>query len=232
MDEVKSNVEDEVKSNVEEVKSNVEDEENDKIRVLSIDIGIKNLSFCVMEFDIEKHEFDLLYLEKTSIGEVKQTCVTLSSALIDFLNSSKSINEKPFNYIFIENQLSRAIKNTVLGYAAFSYFYTLTKVKENGTNVQFISPRNKFKAIDSFFPGLLDRYEIDHSKALSRDLKKLSVQIAKDIFEEFNVTKGLEAMRNFKKKDDISDVTLQSFSLFLDQAKNSGNPIGKRKRRS
>lgn len=213
-----------------EEKSNVE-EVHDKVRVLSCDIGIKNFSFCIMEFDIEKHEFELLYIEKTSIGEVKQTCVTLSSALIDFLDSSEAINEKPFDYIFIENQLSRAIKNTVLGYATFSYFYTLTKVKENGTHVQFISPRNKFKAIDSFFPGILDKYETDHAKALSRDLKKLSVQIAKDVFEEFNVTRGLEAMKKFKKHDDISDVYLQSFSLFLDQGKNSGNPIGKRRRK-
>jgi len=150
----------------------------DTTRVLSIDIGIKNLSFCIMEFDIEKHEFDLVHIEKTSIGEVKQTCAVLASALIDFLKSSESINEKPFDYIFIENQLSRAIKNTVLGYSCYSYFYTSSKLKEDGS-----------------------------------------------------VTKGLEAMKKFKKKDDISDVFLQAFSLFLDQSKNSGNPIGKKRRR-
>lgn len=208
-----------------------ENETQEKIRVLSIDIGIINLSFCIMEFDIEQHEFELLHIEKTSIGQVKQTCVVLASALIDFLDSSEVINEKPFDYIFIENQLSRAIKNTVLGYSCYSYFYTSSKLKEDGSVVQFISPRNKFKAIDSFFPGILDKYETDHAKAVSRDLKKLSIQIAKDVFEEFNVTKGLEAMKKFKKKDDISDVTLQSFSLFLDQSKNSGNPIGRKSRR-
>ena len=209
----------------------IENETQEKIRVLSIDIGIINLSFCIMEFDIEQHEFELLHIEKTSIGQVKQTCVVLASALIDFLDSSEVINEKPFDYIFIENQLSRAIKNTVLGYSCYSYFYTSSKLKEDGSVVQFISPRNKFKAIDSFFHGILDKYETDHAKAVSRDLKKLSIEIAKDVFEEFNVTKGLEAMKKFKKKDDISDVTLQSFSLFLDQSKNSGNPIGRKSRR-
>mgnify|MGYP003951921697 CR=1 FL=1 len=208
-----------------------ENETQEKIRVLSCDIGIKNFSFCIMEFDIEQHEFDLVYVEKTSIGEVKQTCVVLASALIDFLNSSEAINEKLFDYIFIENQLSRAIKNTILGYSTYSYFYTISKVKDDGSRVQFISPRNKFKAIDSFFPGLLDKYETDHAKAVSRDLKKLSVLIAKDVFEEFNVTRGLEAMKKFKKKDDICDVFLQGFSLFLDQSRNSGNPIGRKSRR-
>ena len=76
----------------------------------------------------------------------------------------------------------------------------------------------------------VEKYETDHTKALSRDLKKLSIQIAKDVFEELNVTKGLEAMKKFKKKDDVADVMLQAFSLFLDQSKNSGNPIGKRRR--
>jgi len=209
----------------------IENETQEKIRVLSIDIGIINLSFCIMEFDIEQHEFELLHIEKTSIGQVKQTCVVLASALIDFLDSSEVINEKPFDYIFIENQLSRAIKNTVLGYSCYSYFYTSSKLKEDGSVVQFISPRNKFKAIDSFFHGILDKYETDHAKAVSRDLKKLSIQISKDVFEEFNVTKGLESMNKFKKKDDISDVFLQSFSLFLEQSKNSGNPIGRKSRR-
>jgi len=203
--------------------------EGNKVRVLSIDVGYKNYAFCIMEFDIEKHEFDLLHIDNASIGTTKQTCVTLACALIDFLDSSEAINEKPFDYIFIENQLSRAIKNTILGYATFSYFYTISKT--NGSHVQFISPRNKFNAIDAFFPGILEKYETDHTKALSRDLKKLSVEIAKDVFEEFNVTKGLEAMKKFKKKDDVADCYIQSFGLFLDQSKDSANPIGKGKRR-
>ena len=205
---------------------------DNKVRVLSIDVGYINFAFCIMEFDIEQHSFDLLHIDNVRIGNSKQTCVVLASALIDFLDSSEIINEKPFDYIFIENQLSRAIKNTVIGYATFSYFYTHSKVKKDGSQVKFISPRNKFKAIESYLPGTLDKYETNHAKALSRDLKKLSIQIAKDVFEEFNVTKGLEAMQKFKKKDDVADVTLQSFSLFLDQSKDSANPIGKRRRRN
>ena len=40
---------------------------DNKVRVLSCDIGIKNFSFCIMEFDIEQHEFELLHIEKTSL---------------------------------------------------------------------------------------------------------------------------------------------------------------------
>ena len=204
----------------------------EKVRVLSIDIGIISLALCITEFDIENHEFDLVYVEKTSIGTMKQTCQVLAVALIDFMKSSEQVNEKPLDYILIENQVSRSIKNTVLGYACYSYFYTNSQLKDDGSEVRFISPRNKFKAIDSYFPGLLDRYETDHTKSASRDLKKLSVQISKDVFEELNVTKGLESMKEFKKKDDVADVFLQSFGIFLDHNNNSGNPIRqKRKRR-
>ena len=206
-------------------------EVQEKVRVLSIDIGIVNLALCITEFDIENHEFDLVYVEKTSIGTMKHTCQVLAVALIDFMRSSPEINEKPLDYVLIENQISRSIKNTVLGYACYSYFYTSSQLKDDGSEVRFISPRNKFKAIDSFFPGILDRYETDHTKAYSKDLKKLSIQISKDVFEELNVTKGLEAMKEYKKKDDLSDIFLQSFGIFLDQNKNSGNPIRGRRRR-
>ena len=201
------------------------------VRVLSIDIGIVNLALCITEFSMENHEFELIHVEKTSIGTMKQTCQVLSAALLDFFRTSVVINEKPFDHIFIENQVSRAIKNTILGYTCYSYFYTLSNAKGDGSQVNFISPRNKFKAIEAYLPGTLDKYDVDHIKAPSAHLKKLSVQIAKDVFDDLNVTKGIEAMENFKKKDDVSDVFLQSFSLFLDQNKGSENPLRLKKRR-
>jgi len=208
-----------------------EETTDEKVRVLSIDIGIVNLAYCIVEFDIENHEFDLIHVEKTSIGHMKQTCQVLAVALIDFMKSCEKINDKPLDYILIENQISRSIKNTVLGYACYSYFYTKSQLTDNGSEVRFISPRNKFKAIDSYFPGLLERYGTDHTKAYSKDLKKLSVEISKDVFEELYVTKGLEAMKELKKKDDASDVFLQSFGIFLDKNNNAGNPVRVKRRR-
>ena len=204
---------------------------DEKVRVLSIDIGIVNLAYCIVEFDIENHEFDLIHVEKTSIGHMKQNCQVLAVELINFMNSCEKINDKPLDYILIENQISRSIKNTVLGYACYSYFYTKSQLTDNGSEVRFISPINKFKAIDSYFPGLLERYGTDQTKAYSKDLKKLSVEISKDVFEELDVTKGLEAMKELKKKDDASDVFLQSFGIFLDKNNNAGNPVRVKRRR-
>jgi hypothetical protein len=202
-------------------------------RVLSVDIGIKNLAFCITDFNMDDKTFDLVCVEKACIGNVKQTCYTLSIALMDFMMSCVSVHEKPLDHILIENQVSRSIKNTVLGYTCLSHFYTLSKVEENCSSVQFISPRNKFKAIEAYFPGTLEKYDTDHCKAPSKDLKKLSIQIAKDIFTDMNITTGLEAMAEFKPKlDDVADVFLQSFGIFLNNdSPESGNPLKLKKRR-
>ena len=56
-------------------------------------------------------------------------------------------------------------------------------------------------------------------KMKSRDLKKLSILIAKRLFAEYDVKKGLEAMIGYKPKlDDVSDVFCQSFSVYLEES--------------
>ena len=204
-------------------------------RVLSIDLGIVNLAFCIMDF--EDGEFNLVHVEKVAIGTVKQTAHVLTEALIDFLRSSEAINEQPIHYIYLEQQLSKAIKNTILAYAAVSYFYTESIFAQSDVHIQFVPPRVKFQAIEAYFPGAVESQDMI-CKTKSKDLKKLSIKIARDVFTELNVEKGLEAMAKYKPKlDDVADVFLQSFAVFLDKYRGNkivaGNPLrsrGKRKR--
>ena len=186
-------------------------------RVLSVDIGIINFSFCIVEFT--GNNFELIHIEKIAIGTMKQTACTLATSLIDFLRSSEPINDKPIHYVFIESQMSRAIKNTILGYTVFSYFYTESCFSHSGVQIHFVPPRMKFQAIDKYFPGVAESKEIICRKN-SKDLKKLSIEIARNIFINLNITKGLEAIQKYKPKlDDISDVFLQAFSIFLEKYK-------------
>lgn len=207
--------------------------DNTPTRVLSIDIGIKNFCFCIVDF--QEDEFDLVHIEKTEIGTVKQTAHVLTTALVDFLRSSEAINEKPIHHIFMEAQLSRAIKNTILSYATSTYFYTESCFAHSDVHIQFVPPRVKFSAIDAYFPGVVESQDVI-CRTNSKDLKKLSIKIARDIFTELNVTKGLEAISKYKPKlDDVADVFLQSFAVYLDKYSNgnknvSGNPIRSRKR--
>jgi len=200
-------------------------------RVLSIDIGIKNLAYCITDFFSEGHNFELIHTDKVCIGEVKHTCQKLCVSLIDFFDNEEIINNKNIDHVLIENQISRSIKNTTLGYSCYSYFYTKSLYSENEMNVQFISPRDKFKAVENYFPGILENYETDSTKAKSADLKKLSILICKDLCTEYNIEKGLEALKVYKKKDDLSDVLLQSFAFDMTKYSNSGNPVRIKRRR-
>ena len=203
-------------------------------RVLSIDMGVINFCFCIVDFT--EDDFELVHIEKVSIGKMKQTAHVLSTALVDFLRSSEAINEKLINYIFIEQQMSRAIKNTILAYTTVTYFYTESQIAQSDIHIQFVQPRMKFNAIDAYFPGVIESQEMI-CRTNSKDLKKLSIKIARECFNDLNITKGLEAMNKYKPKlDDIADVFLQSFALFLEKYSNgnknvAGNPIRSKKRR-
>lgn len=207
----------------------------ERTRVLSVDIGIKNLSFCIVDFDND--EFDLVHVEKVAIGTMNQTSFVLTKALVDFIRSSDAINEKPIDYIFCENQLSRAVKNTVLSYALVTYFYTEASISGCNVHIQFVPPRVKFSAINAYFPGVVESQDIV-CRARSKDLKKLSVSIASELFHGMDVAKGIEAMERYHPKlDDIADVFLQSFAVFLDKYRDgnknvAGNPIGSRRKRT
>ena len=156
-------------------------------RVLSIDVGIVNYSFCIVDF--EEDEFELVHIEKVAIGTVKQTAHVSADALVDFLRSSEAINEKPIHYIFCEAQMSRAIKNTILAYATVTYFYTEKSISQSDVhNIQFVPPRVKFQAIDAYFPSVVESQDMI-CKTASKDLKKLSVKIARGVFTELNVVK-------------------------------------------
>jgi len=197
-------------------------------RVLSIDIGIVSYSFCIVDF--QHDDFELVHIEKTAIGTMKQTAHVLAEALVDFLRSSDAINEKPIDYIYIENQLSRAIKNTILAYATMTYFYTEARIAQSDVQIRFVAPRAKFQAIDAYFPGAVESQDMV-LRSNSKDLKKLSVRIARDVFTALNVTKGLEALERYKPKlDDVCDVFLQSFAVFLDKYRGEGNPLKSRRR--
>lgn len=189
-------------------------------RVLSIDVGIINLAFCITDFYELEGEvmFELVHIEKVQIGTMKQKAKVLMESVVDFFRESDAINEKPIDYIFVEQQLSKAIKNCILAYVIMAYFYTESRISLNGTSMSFVAPRNKFAAVRSAMKdcGCLD--DVDFDKTGSRELKKLSIEVSKNVFTYFGVERGLRALQQYKPKlDDVCDVFLQSFSIFLEK---------------
>lgn len=185
--------------------------------VLSIDIGITNFCFCIVEF--YEDTFRVVEIEKVCIGNKSASGRVLAEALIDFLHDSPKISHKTFHYIFVEAQLSKAVKNNILAYAVLTYFLTLNKEKESEkrATIHFVPPRSKFDAVSEYFPGILDGKNLTRTTK-SKELKKISIQIASEIFSELQISKGLEAIvNNSPKVDDVADTFLQSFSFLLDK---------------
>lgn len=185
----------------------------------SIDIGVVNLAFCVTEFVARQDGtfgFNLLHIERVRIGSMKDSIQVLSKRLVAFYNGSEALNTGALDFVFIEQQLCRAVKNTALSFVSMAYFETrsiLGKV-ESRTSVQFVSPKNKFRAVRCAFPE--EVLSPINFEGRGRDLKKLSVLVAAKLFEAYSVRAGTEAMAKYGSKlDDVSDVFLQSFAFFL-----------------
>ncbi|CAM9204671.1 unnamed protein product [Pylaiella littoralis] len=194
-------------------------------RCASIDIGVVNLALCVTEFTElgdGKFRFNVTHLERASIGSPSETMHVLGRKLVKFYAGNKALAGRSFDFVFIEQQLSRAVKNYVLSYVTLSYFETVNVTVDRpdrpaaAAAVVFVSPKNKFRAVRHAFPEAALR-SIDFERR-GRGLKKLSVEIARLLFDAFAVDVGLKALREYGSKlDDISDVFLQSFAFFLNK---------------
>lgn len=199
-------------------------------RCASIDIGVVNLAFCVIEF-IETRDgtfaFNLIHMERARIGSMRETMDALGKKLLAFYSSSDALQNQKLDYVFIEQQLSRAVKNIVLAYVTMSYFETKRLGGDNTTTV-FVSPRSKFKAVRHAFPEVvLDSINFERR---GRELKKLSVEVAEVLFRRYRAQVGLDCLIRYKAKlDDISDVFLQSFAFFLEKfpSKSTGRGEGR-----
>jgi hypothetical protein len=218
-----------------EVDAIVEIEGAKRIRVASFDVGVVNLAYAVVDFvfyegedDADTWEFDVIKIIKTRIGNVKETVHVLSRRLLEVLHDDEDL--KTADYCFIERQVSRSIKNTVLSFTISSYFEI--KSFDRNLTVQFIAPLAKFEAVKKAFVDNKEIFKTIDFDRHGRELKKLTVEIAKCIFEEYALTEYSDMIRTEKKKDDIADSILQAFALFLDKApRKNGNPFRLRRRR-
>ena len=188
----------------------------------SIDIGVINLALCVTEFVEEcdgTFTFHLVHVERVRIGRMSETTHRLSKNLLSFYNASDALNRRKLDYVFIEQQVSRASKNTALAYVTMAYFETRSMCctgDDDGIGVIFVSPKSKFKAVKYVFKEEV-LASIDFGRR-GKELKRLSVDVARLLFTTFDVEVGLRALNEHSAKlDDVSDAFLQSFAFFLEK---------------
>lgn len=196
------------------------------MRILSWDIGVKNLAYQVINFtdnntnannieinntdqniselnenkdNYEIEDWDIINLTDNAKEDVYKICKNLIIALNqkDFIN--KNIND-----IIIENQpVLKNPKMKTIQIALYSYFL-IKKVELNCfDNINFMSACLKLKVYDG--PEIIIESKNKYTKT-----KKLGIAYCKYYLELNNMHEMLTYFSNHKKKDDLADCYLQA----------------------
>lgn len=175
------------------------------MRILSFDVGIKNLSYALLETDVFGPEGSL----KTKIVDwgilnlqddgKKHDFAEISENLVKVLHDTFS---EEYEVVLIENQ--PAMKNPVMKsiqMLLYSYFLIKTYQEGSGTKVKFVSASSKLK--------LSHTCDLTHivSKNKYRRNKQTSIAYCRNYLELSKDINGrwIDLYDKSKKKDDLCD---------------------------
>lgn len=170
------------------------------LRLLSIDVGIKNLSYCYLETSPQSTkviEWKTLCITDESCRKAKVdelTCCMLQTLMDTFDHDFEA------DVVLIENQpmLLNGVMKT-MSVVIYTYFNMLKIQSANVSEVRFISATNKLKC---------ERLNIG-KKNTYKDRKKLGVEIARAYIDDVFPGKS-QWFESIAKKDDYSDTLCQA----------------------
>ena len=187
------------------------------MKILSFDVGIINLAYCIIE---SENEPKIIHWEIITINESgKNFTAHISSSGVSelYINLIKQLDLRQHllnvDIVLIEKQPSFNPKMRIIAGCLQTYFYIRGVVDRNIIkSVEFFSPKNKLKC----YTGP----ELDISskngkivKGKYAQTKKMGVLIARSKLEEYTETKEkCDFFENSKKKDDLSDCYLQALT--------------------
>ena len=173
--------------------------------VVSFDVGIKNLSFCITQKNLEstdeKEIFDISYWEIVNLELKDKPSVTDIGVRL-----YQALDKRPYlllpNYIVIENQ--PVLKNPrmkTIQIMLLSYF-----VMHKKTNITLLNSAIKLKAYkgpEVEFPNIKSEYTRRKKKVI-----EYVKYLIKDSDPEYRIF-----LHTCKKKDDLADSFLQAVYL-------------------
>ena len=168
---------------------------------ISFDVGIKNLSYCIIE--INNNVFDIIDWNVIALCDSKDKVNK-----INLINVGKTLKDKldvvlnkfSIDMVLIENQIGPlAIKMKTLQGMIAQYF-----IMKNIENIEFISSINKLKPY------------LGNIKTNYNQRKKYGIEICRCYLNECELlTKWDIYFNQNKKKDDLADCFLQALSYFF-----------------
>lgn len=170
-------------------------------KILSIDVGIKNLSYCYLDADSTRIKImDWNNLCVTECNSKKMKLEQLTELVL--LTLQENFNEDyEADIVLIENQpmLKNGMMKTI-SVIIYTFFNILKMQFGNIEEVRFISATNKLKCA---------KVETDAVKSTYKDRKKLSIHVAKLYLEKISPER-IVWFEKQTKADDYSDCLNQA----------------------
>ena len=187
-----------------------------KMIILSFDVGIVNLAYCIFDTTTCK----ILSWEVVTLQN--NTFNALYISLIKELDARKHLLN--VDIVIIEKQPSFNPKMRVVSGCLQTYFFIRGVVdKDRIKNVEFFSPKHKLKCYTGPELTLTSKNKSKYSQT-----KMMGVLIAQSKLEEFKETpETMKIFNESKKKDDLSDCYLQAitYAIFKKALRTSIQPI-------
>jgi len=196
------------------------------MRILSFDIGICNLAYCVLDIDLDQND-------KTEIiqwGIIDVTRYTNDSKAIDDLSLGliqaldEHFPDAEFHTVILENQpvqKNPTMKSVQM--VVYTYFQILKSHHGSVSVVKLSSAINKSKWLpQSIFKDVI---KIEDFKGSSYQInKKLSIAMVQHLIRDNHIvidTLHEELLNTSKKKDDLCDALLQGYKYLIDYKANA-----------
>jgi len=176
------------------------------MRVASFDIGLKNMSLCVLDFN--KKEFEIKKWTNLSLRGKN-----ISDYTRDTIEKLRMLNFGCLDYVLIEQQVNRNTQMKVLSHVVQTFF--ISDLKLPPTRVIFVSPKIRLDS-SSLVHGTVVatvKQELGLQNEYSRkEFKKLSIAIAEKYLLSERHGYWYSFFVNEEKKDDYADSFVQAIS--------------------
>ena len=191
--------------------------------ILSFDIGIKNLSYCLVKSELNNDTINKIEIIDWDIINILKDNEKVKSINIDelskrlYIKLSEVFKDKEFDIVLLENQpvlknpVMKSVQMLIYGF----FLYQKTNLIKNIKLIKLINASNKLKIglllnnefkelkknIDNKDYNTKLKYSINKKKAIDYTLLYLNYLKLNNYKEFFNL---------HKKKDDLADSFLQS----------------------
>jgi hypothetical protein len=173
------------------------------MKVISWDIGIKNLAYCVMSGDYKIHEWDIITLQQ----DCKKINVDLLTQRLLQILDDRFLDRSDFTHVLIENQPSmknpvmKSIQNII-----YTFFHYIKLKHKFDYAVKLVSATSKLKVQSQVqIPDTILKIKNKYAQK-----KKRAVFLCEYLLSDIVTNTGdfRSYFSGSKKKDDLADCLL------------------------